>query len=69
VSPRVRYGMTCLLNRDAMGNWRSYSSRLTQCKRDRGTMTTPRNLTNAMALRTILAKLGIQPVVNLCNGM
>jgi hypothetical protein len=27
------------------------------------------NLSNAIVLRTTLAKLGIQLIVNLCNGM
>jgi hypothetical protein len=49
VSPRVRYGTTCLLIRDVVGsapcsdewgNWRSYSPRLTWCKRSRGNVTT-----------------------------
>jgi hypothetical protein len=31
--------------------------------------TTLRNLSIAMVLRTTLAKLGIRPIVNLCNGM
>jgi hypothetical protein len=31
--------------------------------------TTPRNLSIAMVPRTTLAKLGIRPIVNLCNGM
>jgi hypothetical protein len=85
VPPRVKYGTTCLLIRDAMGSvpclveweigvvtrlgshgarglwyhcWRSYSSRPAM-----------RNLSNALVLRTTLAKLGIQPIVNLCNDM
>jgi hypothetical protein len=45
LSPRVWYGMTCLLIRDVVGcvllgwvrNWCSYSSRFTQCKRGHGT--------------------------------
>jgi hypothetical protein len=75
VPPRVRYEMTCLLIRDAVGSmscsneweigvlthlvssgargswyrcWHSYSSR-----------PTTENLSNAMVLRTTLAKLGI----------
>jgi hypothetical protein len=68
VSPRVQYGTTCLLIRDAVrsvpysNEWEigcSYSPRLTQCKRGRGTATTPGNLSNAMVLHTTLAKLGI----------
>jgi hypothetical protein len=31
--------------------------------------TTPGNLSIAMVPRTTLAKSGIQPTVNLCNGM
>jgi hypothetical protein len=27
------------------------------------------HVSNAMVLHTTLAKLGIQPIVNLCNGM
>jgi hypothetical protein len=64
---RVLYGMACLLIRDVWevclarmsGNCRSYSPELTRCKRGRGTMTTLGNLSNAMVLRTTLAKLGI----------
>jgi hypothetical protein len=37
VPPRVWYGTACLLIRDAMGNWHSYSPSLTWCKRGRGT--------------------------------
>jgi hypothetical protein len=33
VPPRVRYGTACL----QVANWRSYLSRLTWCKRGRGT--------------------------------
>jgi hypothetical protein len=85
VPPRVRYGTTCLLIRDAVGSvpylveweigivtclgshgargswyhcWRSYSSR-----------PATGNFSNAMVLRTTLAKLGIRFIVNLCNGM
>jgi hypothetical protein len=85
VSPRVQYGTACLLIRDAVGSvhcmveweislvtrlghtvqegswyryWHSYSSRPAMG-----------NLSNAMVLHTTLAKLGIQPIVNLCNGM
>jgi hypothetical protein len=32
-------------------------------------MTTPGNLSIDMVLDTTLAKPGIQPIVNLCNGM
>jgi hypothetical protein len=32
-------------------------------------VTTPRNLSNVMVLRTTLAKLDIQPIVDLGNGM
>jgi hypothetical protein len=31
--------------------------------------TTPGNLSIAMVPRTTVAKLGIQPIINLCNGM
>jgi hypothetical protein len=68
VPPRVRYGTTCLLIRDAVGNvpcsdeWEigvvthlgSHSAR------------------GAVVLRLpqeTLAKPGIRPIVNLCNGM
>jgi hypothetical protein len=57
VPPRVRYEMTCLLIRDVVesvpcsGNWRSYSPRLTWCKRGPCTATTPGNLSIAMVLR------------------
>jgi hypothetical protein len=78
VPPRVRYGTACLLIRDDVGKcallgwvgiWRSYSPRLTRCKRGRGTMIISGNLSNAMVLRTTLGKLGIRPIVNLCNDM
>jgi hypothetical protein len=85
VPPRVRYAMACPLIRDVVGSvhcldeweidvvthlgshsargswyycWCSYSSR-----------PATGNLSNAMVLRTTLAKPGIQPIVNLCNDM
>jgi hypothetical protein len=61
------YGKCALLG--WVGIWRSYSPRLTQCKRGRGTVTIPRNLSNAMILRTTLVKLGIWLIVNLCNDI
>jgi hypothetical protein len=78
VLPRVQYGMTCLLIRDAM---RSVSCSdeweidIVTCpgshgaRGGRGTVTTLENLTNAMVLRTTLAKPDIRPIVNLCNDM
>jgi hypothetical protein len=68
VPPRVRYGMSCLLIRDAVGSvpcsdeWEigivthlgSHSARWAVVPR-----TTPKNLSIAMILRTTLAKPGI----------
>jgi hypothetical protein len=78
VLSRVRYGTACLLIRDTVGSvpcsdeWKigvvtrpdSHGAR-----GGRGTATTPRNLSNALVLRTTLAKPDIQPIVNLCNDM
>jgi hypothetical protein len=78
VSPRVRYGMACLLIRDVargvpcsdecefgvvprLGSHAASGAFVPQ--------TTPWNLSSAMVLRTIMANLGIRPIVNRCNGM
>jgi hypothetical protein len=76
VPPCVRYGTTYLLIRVAVGSvpcldeW-EFDVVTRPCSHGaRGaTATTPGNLSNAMVLRTTLARLGIQPMVNLCNGM
>jgi hypothetical protein len=78
VSSRVRYGMTCLIIRDALRSvacldeWEigivtrlgSHGARRVVVLR-----TTSENLSIAMVLRTTLAKPGIRPIVNLCNDM
>jgi hypothetical protein len=78
VLPRVWYGTTYLLIRDAMGSvpcsdeWKigivthlgSHGARWAMVQ-----STTPRNLSIAMVLHSTLAKPGIRPIVNLCNGM
>jgi hypothetical protein len=78
VSPRIWYGMTCLLIRDVVGSvpclneWKIGIVTRIGSHGARGAMvphTTPGNLSIAMVPHTILAKLGIRPIVNLCNGM
>jgi hypothetical protein len=78
VPPCVWFGTACLLIRDVVGSlpcsneWEiSVVTRPGShgASGGHGTVTTPRNLSNAMVLCTTLAKLGIQPIVNLCNGM
>jgi hypothetical protein len=78
VTPRVRYGTTCLLIRDAMGSvpcsdeWEIGIVIHLGSHGARGAMvpcTTSGNLSLAMVPRTILAKPGIRPIVNLCNNM
>jgi hypothetical protein len=78
VSPRVRYGTACLLIRGAVGSvpcsdeWVIDVVTRLGSHSARGAMvlhTTPRNLSITMVPCTILAKLDIQPTVNLCNDM
>jgi hypothetical protein len=78
VPPRVRNGMTCLLIRDAVGSvtcsdeWkigvvtRLGSHGVTGVVVPR---TTLGNLSITMVPCTTLAKPGIRPIVNFCNGM
>jgi hypothetical protein len=77
VLPCVRYGTACLLIRDTTGSvpclneWEigvvtrldSHGTREVVVSR-----TTLGNLSIAMVPRTTLAKPGIRPIVNLCNG-
>jgi hypothetical protein len=78
VSPRVRYGMVCLLIRDAVGSvscsdeWKIGIVTHLGSHGARGVMvphTTPGIISIAMIPHTTLAKPGIQSIVNLCNGM
>jgi hypothetical protein len=78
VLPHVRYGTACLLIRDVVGSvpcsdeWEIHVVTRPCSHGERGghgTATTLGNLSNAMVLRTTLAKLGIRLTVNLCNGM
>jgi hypothetical protein len=78
VPPRVRYGTTCLLIRDAMGSvscldeWQfnvvtrlgSHGAREAVVPR-----TTPRNLSIDMVPCPTLAKPDIRAIVNFCNDM
>jgi hypothetical protein len=78
VPPRVRYEMTYLLIRDAIGSvtssdeWEigvvtrlgSHGARRAMVPR-----ITPENLSITVVPDTTLAKPGIRPIVNLCNGM
>jgi hypothetical protein len=78
VPPHVRYAMACLLIRDVVESvsrsdeWEigivtrlgSHSARAVVVPR-----TTLGNLSIAMVPRTTLAKPGMRPIVNLCNGM
>jgi hypothetical protein len=65
-----KLGMLCEVCLARMsGNCRSYSPRLTQGKRGCHIVTTPRNLSSAMVLRTTISKVGIRLIVNLCNDM
>jgi hypothetical protein len=78
VPPCVRFGMACLLISDAVESvscsdkWEigvvthlgSHGARGAVVPR-----TTPGNLSIAMVPCTTLAKPGIRPIVNLCNGM
>jgi hypothetical protein len=85
VPPCVRYGTACLLIRDVVVcvpcsvEWKigvvtrigSHDARGAWYHRWRSHSSRPAtgNLSNAIVLRTTLAKLGIQLIVNLCNGM
>jgi hypothetical protein len=78
VPPRVRYEMACLLIRNAVGSvscsdeWGSGMVIHSGPHGARGVVvprTTPGNPSIAMVLHTTLAKHGIRPIVNLCNGM
>jgi hypothetical protein len=78
VSPRVRYGMACLLIRDVVGSvpclyeWKIGIVSHLGSHDARGAMvprTTLGNLSIAMIPGTTLAKSVIRPIVNLCNGM
>jgi hypothetical protein len=74
VSLRVWYGTTCLLIREVMGSvplgwvriWRSYSPRLTWCKRGCGTATNQETLAS-YGTATTLVKPVIRHIVKLCN--
>jgi hypothetical protein len=78
VPPRVRYGTTCLLIRDAVGSvscsdeWEIGVVTRLGSHGVRGVVvphTTMGNLSIAMVPRTTLAKPGIRPIVNLYNIM
>jgi hypothetical protein len=78
VPPHVQYGMACLLIRDAVGSvcclneWEIGIVTHLGSQGTRGVVVpciTPGKLSIAMVPRTTLAKLGIRPIVNLCNGM
>jgi hypothetical protein len=78
VSLRVRYGMACLLIRDAVGSvhcsdeWEIGIVTRLGSHGARGVVvlhTTPGNLSIAMVPCTTLAKHGIRLIVNLCNDM
>jgi hypothetical protein len=78
VPQRVRYGTTYLLICDAVGSvpcsdeWEIGVVTHLGSHGARGAMvlcTTLGILSIAMVPHTTLAKLGIQPIVNLCNGM
>jgi hypothetical protein len=78
VSPRVRYGMACLLVRDVMGSvscsdeWEISVVTHLGSHGARGAVvlrTSPENLSNVMVPRTTLAKTGIRHIVNLYNCM
>jgi hypothetical protein len=78
VPPRVRYGTACLLIRDIVGSvpcsdeWEIGAVTCLGLHSARGAVvvrTTLGNLSIAMVQRTALAKPGIRPIVNLCNGM
>jgi hypothetical protein len=78
VPPCVRYGMACLLIRDVVGSvpysndWEIGAITCLGSRSARGAVvlrTTLGNLSIAMVPRTALAKPGIRPIVNLCNGM
>jgi hypothetical protein len=76
--PHVRYGTTCLLIRDDVGSvpcsdeWKIGIVTRLGPRGARGVMV-PRitlgNLSIALVPCTNLAKPGIRPIVNLCNGM
>jgi hypothetical protein len=77
VPPRVWYGMACLLIMDAVGSvpcsdeWEIGVVTYLGSHGAGGAVvprTTPRNLSIAMVPCTTLAKSGIRPLVNLCNG-
>jgi hypothetical protein len=65
VSPCVQYGMDCLIIRDVMES--------VPCSDKWGfgvvTRLGSHGAIGAMVLHTTLAKLGIRPIVNLCNDM
>jgi hypothetical protein len=78
VSPRVWYGMACLLIRDVVGSvpcsdeWKIGVVTRLGSHVARGGMvlrTTTGNFSIAMVPHTTLAKPVIRPIVNLCNGM
>jgi hypothetical protein len=78
VPPCVRDGTTCLLIRDDVGivtfsdEWEIGVVNRLGSHIARGAVvlhTTPENLSMVMLPRTTLAKLGIRPILNLCNGM
>jgi hypothetical protein len=78
VPPCVWYVMACLLIRDHVGSvpcsdeWEIGIVTHLGSHGARGVVvpqTTPGNFSIAMVLRTTLAKAGIRPIVNLCNGM
>jgi hypothetical protein len=78
VSPSVWYGTSCLLIRDDGGTmpWSDeWEIGVVICLGSHGARgavvpcTTVGNLSIAMVPRTSLAKPGIRPIVNLCNGM
>jgi hypothetical protein len=85
VRPRVQYGMTCLLIRDAVGSvpcsdeWEigvvtclgSHGARglWYRCWHSYSSRPATGKISIAMVPRTTFAKTGILPIVNLCNDM
>jgi hypothetical protein len=65
VPPRVWYGMTCLIIRGVVGSVPCSD----EWEFDVVTRPSSHDVRGAVVLHTTLVKLGIRPIVNLCNGM